>query len=193
MIVENLVCDDEHLIVGITELINEKKLGKDYFIKLSSKKYDNIEAVQFLNASLIAGKYHLLSAAQNALNARVGDYAISRSLDVEIIVYASAQRQIGRALDELGVHSDMETVAVVVIGKDMHAIHMCIEHLIQQVGAERTSIFASNDRKLHHIMEHFGVKEIEIRALTNSKKIQDLFDALTRCIVSRISIVALDS
>ena len=72
--------------------------------------------VQFMNGLLIADDIHLLSAAQNAVNALSGKYMLSRSLDVELLVYASAQRQIGKAIDELGVYDGRDHIAAVLFG-----------------------------------------------------------------------------
>ena len=104
MRIELLKSNDVENVVGISEIHNSNNLTQDQLIDLAKSMSSDSLTVQLMNGLLIADDYHLLSAAQNAVNALSGKYMLSRSLDVELIVYASAQRQIGRALDELGVY-----------------------------------------------------------------------------------------
>ncbi len=109
-------------VVGISEIHNSNNLTQEELLDIAKSMSNDSLTVQLMNGLLIADDAHLLSAAQNAVNAQSGKYMLSRTLDVEIIVYASAQRQIGRALDELGVYDSVKNVAVVVIGNDRKSV-----------------------------------------------------------------------
>ncbi|MHA2080193.1 MAG: KEOPS complex subunit Cgi121, partial [Candidatus Thorarchaeota archaeon] len=122
MRIEQLGNGNNNKIVGITELHNSNRLKQEELIQLAKSLSGDSLTVQLLNGLLIADETHLLSAAQNALNAKQGEYMLSRSLDVEIIVFASAQRQIGRALDALGVFDGLDEIAVVVVGTDTSSV-----------------------------------------------------------------------
>ena len=96
MLIQKLSCKDDTYCIGISEISNSNELGVNQLLDLSKSYSENALAVQFFNSLMVVNDLHLLSAAQNAINAWSGGYMISRSLDVEIIVYASAQRHDGR-------------------------------------------------------------------------------------------------
>ncbi|MHA2396117.1 MAG: KEOPS complex subunit Cgi121, partial [Candidatus Thorarchaeota archaeon] len=149
--------------------------------------------VQLLNALLIANEIHLLSAAQNAIQAQQGDYMTSRSLDVEIIVFASAQRQIGRALEALGVHDGLAEIALVVIGPDPSSVERSINDLADTIGTEILPSFTATSERIKRVKQHFQISDREINTLSESETLESQLDALSRCIVSRVSLVAFDT
>jgi tRNA threonylcarbamoyladenosine modification (KEOPS) complex Cgi121 subunit len=193
MLIERVLYREEVLFVGIGELSNESMKKKDELISLSTALTDETTVVQFLSPILIAGPIHLLSAAQNAINAIKGKYAISRSLNVEIIVYASAQRQIEVAFEKVGVEDDLKTVGVVIIDERKDAIQECFEQLFIKLGSDIEPAFSYDRKRMNQIMKSFDVSDTELRTFTDSDKLDELQDALIRCIVSRVSMVALDA
>jgi len=119
-------------VIGIAELHNSSQLKQNELIQLASSFSNDSLTVQLLNGLLIADETHLLSAAQNAINSENEGYMVSRSLDVEIIVFASAQRQIGRALDALGVFDGLDEIAVVIVGTDASTVKTSIQDLAEK-------------------------------------------------------------
>ncbi len=180
-----------HIAVG--ELKNTKNLNKDAMISLASEKAEGIEVVQLLESALIAGEEHLLSAAQNALNAWMGNYAISRGLDVEILLYASGQYQIGVALEKMGITDESESVAAVVLATDESNLRSHVNQIIDRIGSEVRQPFAPTQERIQSIMTHFGINETEISAVTSSDTLEARYQALSGCVTSRVSMVALDS
>lgn len=193
MLLEKLRQQDSFLGVAIGHLKNEKHLKKDGLVRLSEKTRNGILAVRFLDPTLISGDLHVLSAAQNAVNAWFGGYAISRSLDVEIAVYASGQRQISPALESMGLRDNMSSVALVVIGDDDTAIKHAFGELVRSVGPETSPSFTVGEESKRKIMEHFGINDAEIRAMSDSEDPNDIREALCRCVASRVSMVAIET
>jgi KEOPS complex subunit Cgi121 len=193
MLIEGIFCKENTLFVGIGELRNETKKKKDELIALSSTLTRESTVVQFFAPSLIAGPMHLLSAAQNAINAVRGDYAISRSLNVEVIVYASAQRQIERAFETMGVEDNLETIAVVIINKSKDAVQDCFKLLFTEIGHDIEPAFNHDKGQIIQIMEAFEVSDTELRTFTDSENLDEIQNALVRCIVSRVSMVGIDA
>ncbi|MGY5861108.1 MAG: KEOPS complex subunit Cgi121 [Candidatus Thorarchaeota archaeon] len=193
MILETVEYTDEIYWAGIAEILNTSNMGTDALVKLASKREEDIYAIQFLDSSLIVSVGHLLSAAQNAVNAWKGDYMLTRSLDTEVLVYASAQRQIGRAIENLGLHDGLQSIALVVVGHDKKSARDVITKMVNKVGEEVKIAFVPDRERLERIMHHYGVNEKEIEALTDSKEIEIRAEALSKCVVSRVSIVALDT
>lgn len=177
----------------MSEIQNSNRLTQDELLSLAKSLSSDSIVVQLMNGKLIADETHLLSAAQNALNAQNGGYMLSRSLDVEIIVYASAQRQIGRALEELGVYDDLEHIAAVTIGSDKKTVEQTLRNMGEKIGTEFSNPFEASKERYDRIREHFKIEEKEISTFTESNDVMERQKALSRCIVSRVSLVAFDS
>jgi len=193
VILETVEYEDEIFWVGIAELFNSSHTGKDVLIKVASEGEKDIYAIQFLDSSLIVSVGHLLSAAQNAVNAWKGDYMLTRGLDAEVLVYASAQRQIGRAIENLGIHDGLQSIALTVVGGDKKAVRDVITKMVDKVGEEVKPAFVPDRERLERIMHHYSIDEKEIKALTDSDEVEIWAEALSKCVVSRVSIVALDT
>ncbi len=193
MILETVEYEDKIFWAGIAELFSSSHMGTDALVKLASEKDEGIYAIQFLDSSLIVSIGHLLSAAQNAVNAWKGDYMLTRGLDAEILVYASAQRQISRAIENLGIRDGLQSIALVVVGGSKKDVRNVITKMITKVGEEAKTAFVPDRERLERIMHHYGVNEKEVKALTDSDEIEIWAEALSRCVVSRVSLVALDT
>jgi tRNA threonylcarbamoyladenosine modification (KEOPS) complex Cgi121 subunit len=191
--IEQLGVNGKDKVVGIAELRNSNNLKQKELIQLATSMSSDSLTVQLLNGLLIASEIHLLSAAQNAIRAQQGDYMISRSLDVEIIVFASAQRQIGRALEALGVHDGFVEIALVVIGTDNSSVEHSIKDLVDTIGTETLPSFSATNERMERVKKHFQIGDREISAISDSETIESQLDALARCVVSRVSLVAFDT
>jgi tRNA threonylcarbamoyladenosine modification (KEOPS) complex Cgi121 subunit len=178
--------------VSVTEVENEKGLSTEELILLAGKEWPGIDAVQFLDPSLIVDDMHLVSAAQNAVNALSGNYTISRSLAVEIVVYSSGTKQIGKALQALGVKDGLPSLVLVIVGRGPEIVSSCLEFLTNQVGPEVSTPFAMDTRKMQTIMDYFGVTNSELQLFKTSLDARDTRSALSRCVVSRVSQVAVE-
>lgn len=193
MRIEQLGVNGKDKVVGIAEIRNSNNLKQKELIQLAASMSSDSLTVQLLNGLLIANEIHLLSAAQNAIRAQQGDYMISRSLDVEIIVFASAQRQIGRALEALGVHDGLDEIALVVIGTDNSSVEHSIKDLVDTIGTETVPSFSATNERMERVKKHFQIGDKEINAISDSETLESRLDALARCIVSRVSLVAFDT
>ncbi len=181
------------MVIGITEVHNSKSLKQKELIKIATSMSHDSLTVQLLNGLLVADETHLLSAAQNAINAKQGEYMLSRNLDVEILVFTSAQRQIGRALDALGVFDGLDEIAAVVIGSDTTSVEKAIRDLTDKIGEEVIPSFTATSERIERLKEHYQIGDKEIRAIADSDTIESQLEALSRCIVSRVSLVAFDT
>jgi tRNA threonylcarbamoyladenosine modification (KEOPS) complex Cgi121 subunit len=191
--IEQVANDGKEKFIGIAEIQNSNSLKQDELVRLATSLSNDNLTIQLLNGLLIADEIHLLSAAQNALNAQQGDYMLSRNLDVEIIVFASTQRQIGRALDTLGVYDGIDEIAVVVVGPDINSVENAIRVLIEKIGAEIIPAFPVTSDRIERIKDHYQISEKEIKTISDSNNLESQIVALARCIVSRVSLVAFDN
>src|SRR4030066_2172731 len=106
-------------------------------IKAFRKEKQKNLTIQFFDAKIVATWEHLYFAVLNALTAFRTDRNISNNLAMEVMLYASAQRQIRKAIQLIGVkHGCCVNISVVIIG-DVEAA----------VGEELTRISKRLDKK----------------------------------------------
>ena len=72
--------------------------------------------VQLFDAGKVIGGEHLLSAVEHAERAFERGSQTAKSLDVEVLLYASGERQIERAIKHLGISDCTQAIAGVIIG-----------------------------------------------------------------------------
>lgn len=77
--------------------------------------------VQLLDASFVCGLLHLEQAARLARRAFQRGTNSARDLGLELLLYASGERQLDRALAKMGVTPRTATLAVCVLAKDERA------------------------------------------------------------------------
>ena len=193
MLIERLIVKDGELFVGVTDIRNTDNLGTDELLEVAKTLSKSVLAFQFFNSLMIVDEMHLLSSAQNAVHAMKGEYMISRSLDVELIVYSSAQHQIGIALDIMGVKDQLASVAVVCIDEDEKKVRKCLANVLEKVGEEVSSKFSPTYEKISSLMKIFGITELEMKQFTEATDLKSRSQALSKCVVSRVSMVSLMS
>ncbi len=112
--------------------------------------------IQLMNARAVAGKKHALHATLHALNAFGEGYNIAHNLGMEICLRTSAQRQISKAINILGLkEGPMEICAV---GVD------CDDSIIK----EMSKFFKRDDKVLipreNTLKEIYGLSDLEIKS-----------------------------
>ncbi|MHA1770838.1 MAG: KEOPS complex subunit Cgi121 [Candidatus Thorarchaeota archaeon] len=192
MLLEEFTIAGDLFHVGITEIRNRLSLEASKLVTIARDMSADLLAVQFLSAENIAGAIHLLSAVQNALNAWTGGYAISKSLDVEIIVYASAQNQIGRAFDHMGLHGTPETIAAVLVADTVASVEQVLGTIVQHIGPEVHTPFKAEEARIQRVKAMFDITGKEISMFLTGDSLQERLDALGRCVASRVSTVAVE-
>ncbi len=100
--------------IQIAGFRHEIKDFKELMDKINQLSSDCI--IQPLNAQGVAGYEHLLHSTVHAINAFERNENIAKDLGLEICVRASAQRQISKALDILGLKEGKMDICVVAVG-----------------------------------------------------------------------------
>ncbi len=78
-----------------------------------SKKYKIV--IQVIDADIVYGKNHLISASQHAVRAFGQKKNSTNSLAMEILLYASGERQIQRAIQKVGIKKGNVNIALVFV------------------------------------------------------------------------------
>ena len=96
----------------------------------------DVGIIQLMNADAIAGKEHLEQGVIHAINAFKRGENLAKDLGIEILIRTSAQRQISKAFDILGLEEGKMNIAVVLID--------CPDYFIDELSC----MFVRNDAVL---------------------------------------------
>ena len=152
----------------ITGLRDSKKVDLESLTGILREKRGSV--VQVFNADLIAGWEHLFFAALNALKAFESKRNISKSLAMEILLYASMQRQISNALKLIGVKPDLSRVAVIVLSDSKSEIQERLEEVEAFFGGVvDDEVLSVDQRKLNLIKTTFGITDEELKAVGQAR------------------------
>lgn len=161
----------------------------DSFLNLVREKIADAE-VQFFDAKLVAGKEHLYFAILNALKAFENKSNISNSLAVEVLLYASAQRQIKKAVGLLGIKPTSSNVAVLILAETELKANKALEDVSNMISGKRDdSILDLSDEKFVGIKKLFGISELELSTELERKGMER--KALTDLVIEHVALLAL--
>ncbi len=146
--------------------------------------------IQLLNADLMATRKHLYFAVLNALKAFRTGKNISKSLKMEIMLYASAQRQISKATLLIGIKPSTANIAVAILGKKTEAIESALSMIKRYTeGTVDDRVFELSRTKIGRICVSFEISDLELETMRNRAK--DGYDeAIVSAIIERMALVA---
>jgi tRNA threonylcarbamoyladenosine modification (KEOPS) complex Cgi121 subunit len=149
-------------------------------------------SVQFFDAKHVAGPQHLYFAALNALNAFEKNTNISNNLTVEALLYASAQRQIKKAVKTLGIKQGSSEVAALIITENRHKKSDYLRLVTKTVPGERDdSTLELTDKKIVDIKKLFGISDLEFEAKLEKEGLEK--EALTDLVIERMALLGTKS
>ena len=134
------------------------------FLKtVNSIASENEVIIQGLNADLIAGERHLHFAVGKALRAVAAGRNIAKDPGVEIMRYASGERQIERSFS-IGLRKGENNAVFVLLGK-MDNLILALSSLEELIEEKPCSeLLAYSDSKRQGILSVFGITDAEIEA-----------------------------
>jgi tRNA threonylcarbamoyladenosine modification (KEOPS) complex Cgi121 subunit len=158
------------------------------FVKAARRELPKGACVQFFNAGLVASWQHLYFAVLNALLAFKNGRSISKSLAMEVMLYASAQRQIRKAIDFVGVKCAVVDVAVVIIGESAESVEALLSAVSEHIGkTPDDAVLEISKEKAERIREAFGVTETELGAVLEK---DNSADALVDLVIERVALLS---
>ena len=141
---------------------------------------------QIFDAARIAGWRHLYMAAVNAVGAFESGSPISRGLGIEVLLYASCQDQISRALDVVGVGPGTEKLALVVLRDGPSEAEAAFGKAADILGEADDSVLGLDETKFREVAKVFGVSENEFEAVGGERN-----KALTSLLVEKGALLPL--
>lgn len=156
------------------------------------KEEDLGAAVQFFDAEQVAGTQHLYFAALHALKAFDKNTTISNNLSVEALLYASAQRQIKKAVEMLGIKKDSSELAVLIMPERNHVKPGCLNRVTGMVPGERDdTVLELTNNKEDKIRKVFKISDLEVEAKLPKEGLEK--ETLTDLVIERIALLVTKS
>ena len=172
----------------ITGFRNMKFAKAEKFLKANRKENRENLDVQFFDAQLIATKEHLYFAALNALQAFQNKTNVSKSPAMETMLYASAQRQIQKAIERCGIKPETTSMAIIIIGEDPTRLKTMLQAISTCVGVEPDEkVLEISKFKEQKIIETFEITDEELKAVTKS---ENRVEAVVNLVVERVALLA---
>jgi len=157
----------------------------DVFLNRIRREISNCQ-VQLFDAKMIAGLEHLYFAVLNALKAIDSGNKISNSPAMEILLYASGQHQIDKAIQMLGVKQRSSQIVAVILSKSWEKLIHVMQKMSEIIGGEQCDeVIDLTDEKFQIIKSAFKVSDAELEAtLRRSEK-----EALTSILIERSALL----
>lgn len=136
---------------------------------------------QVFDALRIAGPEHLVHAARLALIAHATKKNFASSLEVELMCWTAADRQIGRAFEKVGVRQGSMEMAFVVVGASRAQVITAAAKILQELAVEQDDTVLEMSPKKHSMIKKiFSILLEELRVAP-----------LKKLVLERVALLAL--
>lgn len=184
MLIEIKEFDVRGVIVGFR---NPMIKNLEKMVKTVRKEAGPNVEIQFFDAQLVATWQHLYFAVLDALTAFANKDNIAKNLAVEIMLYASAQRQIRKATELVGISRASSRIAVVIIGTTARIVQSALAEILKHIDGQRDdTVLELSLEKVPIIQKAFGISEIE---LETTMKTDSLNSTLTDLVIERMALL----
>jgi KEOPS complex subunit Cgi121 len=173
---------------AITGFRNVKIKDTEEFLKKIHKEKPSIVETQFFDAKYVASWQHLYFAVLNALTAFKNKENISKSVTMETMLYASAQRQIRKAMELLGIKSETSEIALLIIGQNPETVKSALPIISASVNVQHDdTVLELSEEKRRIIQKIFGISDLELKTVM---KKDGLEEALTNLVIEQMALLA---
>ncbi|MEM1606592.1 MAG: KEOPS complex subunit Cgi121 [Candidatus Bathyarchaeia archaeon] len=157
----------------------------DKFFSLIGSKFKSSQ-VQVLDAELVAGFEHIYFAVLNALKAFKTGINISKSLPIEILLFASGQDQIKKAINMLGVKRTTKRIVAVIVSDSREEALSMLNLISNVVGGEADqNVIELSGEKISTIINAFEISRCELEASMRGS----LEEALKNVLIERAALL----
>ncbi len=159
------------------------------FLKAVNANKESAVEVQFLDAKLVATWEHLYFAALDALTAFKNRENISKTLAMETMLYASAQRQITKATEQAGIKPTSKKIALLIIGNTEREVKSALVAIQARVHAQvDDGVLELSEEKAKAIKKAFGISDLELETVRKNGEEEET--ALVSLVIERMALLA---
>jgi len=160
---------------------------EQFFEKVRNTLAPHVE-FQLFDARLIATFDHLFFAFLNALTAFKNGENISKSLAMEIMLFASGQRQIRKAMKLIGIKDGTQEIVVLVVGENAEKVNLALACIGNFANAKRDdSVLDLTEDKIEAIRRAFKISNGEIEAVIRDG---DFKEAVKKLVIERVALLS---
>jgi KEOPS complex subunit Cgi121 len=135
-------------------------------ITVFSKKKDIV--IQVFDADYIFGKNHIITSINHALRAIDRKKNTTNSVAMEILLYASGERQLKLAIPKMGIKYNTNKIAFILLNKinsDIKILNNLIDELLEFLSLTRCDDVLNGNEKT---LKKFGIDKNEIITITKN-------------------------
>jgi KEOPS complex subunit Cgi121 len=190
----DIVLDGEQTSVGVFGCTPSASPTDSLLAKSQQFAEDGTVTLQLVDAGRIAGPRHLLIATYHALQAFHYGTQRAKTVGMEILRYAAAQRQITRALELFGVSRSTTQLGGILLGKPQDALRRLFKKLLSEIDAEDTPqvLEISTSTKARAIQRAFKISTTEIKAVLTATDHVSRFQVIARLVYERCALLSLE-
>jgi KEOPS complex subunit Cgi121 len=133
------------------------------------EKYDI--KIQVMDARVVFGKDHLISAFEHAKRAFYQNTASTHSFEMELLLYAAGERQIKHAISKMGLKKKNNSFVIIflITEHDYKSINIIIDKFLDNFHLERDDLVIEPDETM---LSKFGIKKEAIKSVRKDQKFQ---------------------
>jgi len=171
----------------ITGFKHVKIRNKEEFLKkIRKEKQSNVE-IQLFDAKSVATWQHLYFALLNALTAFKNSENISKSLAMETMIYASAQRQIRKATELIGIGNGTSEIALLIVGDNSETLKSALSMTSENINMKNDDdVLELSEEKQKIVRGKFRISDLELKTIM---KKDDLSEALINLVIERMALL----
>jgi len=122
--------------------------------------------IQLLDADMIYGDNHIISAFEHAKRAMDRKTNTTNSLEMETLLYASGERQLKLAIPKIGIKKGKANIAFVFINQKSKIPDKLVDEMLKLLNLKRDDQVIQGDE---NTLKKFGISKNEIETVTKAK------------------------
>ena len=139
---------------------------EDFLKQIGSFAHNNNVIIQAFDADLVYGKNHLISAYKHAKRAMEQKTNTTNSLEMEILLYASGERQLKLAIPKMGIKKGKTNIAFILINQKTNFLDELANNMLKYFNLTRNDQVLNGDE---NTLKKFGISETEIKTVMKTK------------------------
>ncbi len=178
----------DHPYLGIQGVELDVPLDVDRTLaKLNRVSMRHDVTLQIVDARNICGAKHIFHAATLALTAHEERNSRAKKIELEILLYLSGKRQIGEAIQSMGVKNVTREVTIIALGSSEKATRSALQDAVASLnGRTDDSALELTERKRARLQDMYDISGEELKLVTRNENWKE---GLLKCVLERAAML----
>ncbi len=152
----------------------------EFLRKLAKIDRENRTTNQVFDASSIAGKEHLVHATRLAIIAHATKKNFASSMNIELVCWAAAERQITRAFEKVGLRKNSKDLAILTLGDSRARVNQASINIRHELSLKRADdVLDVTREKVSKLLKVFSIQNDELKIAPIQKLVLERIALLT--------------